>query len=228
LKILCVSDMIDPLVYSHNIKERFSDIDLILCAGDLPLDYLDFIISSLNKPLLFVFGNHHIGEMPHIKNAENSLFADQSDYQKYDWGANHIGSKIRIEENLIIAGLGGCMRYNRSPNQYSDFQMYMEIIKMLPSLFFHRVFHRRYVDILLTHAPPLGIHDKQDKCHRGFKAFLWFMKAFKPKYLIHGHIHLYDLSELRVTQWGETTVVNAYSHYILQYDKPGKEAGKNG
>ena len=224
MKILCVSDLIDPLVYSPNIKERFSDVDLILCAGDLPLDYLDFIVSSLNKPLLFVFGNHHISEMPYFKNTESPFPMNQYELQKYGWGASHIGSKIRTEENLIIAGLGGCMRYNRSPNQYSDFQMYMEIIKLLPGLFFHRVFHRRFVDILLTHAPPLGIHDKQDKCHRGFRAFLWFMKAFRPKYLIHGHIHLYDLSDVRITQWGETTVVNAYGHYILQYDK----AEKNG
>jgi Icc-related predicted phosphoesterase len=83
------------------------------------------------------------------------------------------------------------------------------------------------VDILLTHAPPRGIHDKQDKCHWGFKAFLWFMRAFKPKYLVHGHIHLYDLSDVRYTHWEETTVVNAYNHYVIDTDRPDAAAVLN-
>ena len=224
MKLLCISDLIDPLVYSPNIKERFSDIDLILCAGDLPLDYLDFIASSLNRPLLFVFGNHHIEKMPNAKNPGPDFSINHSESQIDNWGSNHIGSKIRMEESLIIMGLGGCMRYNRGPNQYSDFQMYLEIIRLLPVLLFHRIFHGRYVDILLTHAPPRSIHDRQDRCHQGFKAFLWFMKLFKPQYLIHGHVHLYDLSDIRITQYRKTTVVNAYSHCIIHCDK----APKNG
>jgi hypothetical protein len=49
------------------------------------------------------------------------------------------------------------------------------------------------------------------------------MKVFGPKYLVHGHIHLYDLSDVRVTQWERTTVVNAYSHHIIDFDKDVKE-----
>jgi Icc-related predicted phosphoesterase len=41
------------------------------------------------------------------------------------------------------------------------------------------------------------------------------MRVFKPKYLIHGHIHLYDLSDVRMTTYGDTQVLNAYSHYTL-------------
>ena len=37
MKILCVSDYVDPLIYNQNVKEAFPDIDLILCAGDLPM-----------------------------------------------------------------------------------------------------------------------------------------------------------------------------------------------
>ena len=130
-------------------------------------------------------------------------------------GAIHLGSKVKIEENFIIAGLGGSMRYNNGPNQFTDFQMFLEATKLIPRLLWNRIFHGRYVDILLTHSPPKGIHDKNDKCHWGFKAYLWFMKTFKPRYLVHGHIHLYDLADVRCTEWGNTTVINAYSHYVL-------------
>jgi uncharacterized protein len=201
MKILCVSDQIDPLVYSNSIKDRFADVDIILSAGDLPLDYLEFIVSSLDKPLFFVFGNHHNQEMA------NRAFEGR--------GCIYVGSKVHMEEGLIVAGLGGSMRYNLGANQYTEFQMYLEIIKLMPRLLINRLLHGRYLDILLTHAPPCGIHDKKDKCHQGFKAFLWFIRTFKPKYLVHGHIHLYDLSDQRSSRWMATNVVNAFSHYVI-------------
>jgi len=202
MKILCVSDHIDPLVYSNSIKNRFADVDMILSAGDLPLDYLDFIVTNLNKPLLFIFGNHHVEEM-----------AGDDDLESFS--STHLGSKVRKEAGFIVAGLGGSMRYNRGRNQFTEMQMYGEIVKLVPILLFNRIFHGRFLDILLTHAPPKGIHDKPDKCHQGFKAFLWFIKVFRPRYLVHGHIHLYDLSDVRCTRWLETEVINAYSHYVI-------------
>ncbi|GHU59751.1 metallophosphoesterase [Spirochaetia bacterium] len=216
MKILCVSDQIDPLVYSASIKERFSDIDMVLSAGDLPMDYLEYIVSTLNKPLLFVFGNHNLKEYGHYlkKNPYEDVFVEDKE-QHYSSGLTHIGSKVHREEGLIIAGLGGSLRYNRGENQYTNAQMKREIWKLIPALIFNRIFRGRYLDILLTHASPEGIHDKEDPCHRGFKAFLWFMRTFKPKYLIHGHIHLYDLSAVRTTNYQDTMVINAYSHYII-------------
>ncbi len=60
MKILGVADHIDPIVYSSAIRERFGDVDLVIGAGDLPMDYLDFICTTLGKPLVFVFGNHNL------------------------------------------------------------------------------------------------------------------------------------------------------------------------
>ena len=215
MKILCISDQIDPQIYSPRIKERFADVDVILSAGDLPLDYLDFIISSLNKPLFFVFGNHHIDELKHFRKQIHSHFYEYECNEYQGCGAIHIGSKVKNESNLIMAGLGGSMRYNNGINQFTDFQMFLEILKIVPKLLWNRLTHGRYLDILLTHAPPRGIHDKKDKCHLGFKPFLKFMKIFKPKYLVHGHIHLYDLADIRCTKWENTIVCNAYSHYVI-------------
>jgi Icc-related predicted phosphoesterase len=149
----------------------------------------------------------------------DAYFTDRGGGEYQGIGATHVGSNIKIEEGLIIAGLGGSMRYNRGENQFTEFQMYLEIFKLIPRLICNRLFRGRWVDILLTHAPPKGIHDKNDKCHWGFKSFLWFMKTFKPRYLVHGHIHLYDLSDIRQTRWEQTLVVNAYSHYIIDTEE---------
>ncbi|MDR1618359.1 MAG: metallophosphoesterase [Treponema sp.] len=219
MKILCVSDQIDPLVYTSTIRDRFGDVDLVLGAGDLPADYLDFIVSSLNRPLLFVFGNHHTEEMRYFTADRFADPAEIDDPRRY-FGAVHIGSRIRTEEGLIVAGLGGSMRYNRGPNQYTEFQMYLEILRLIPRLLFNRIFRGRYLDILLTHASPRGIHDREDRCHLGFGAFLWFMRAFRPRFLIHGHIHLYDLSATRATRYGDTLVINAYGHYVIDMEGP--------
>jgi len=217
LKILCISDIVDPLVYSPQIKERFTDVDLILSAGDLPMDYLDYIISSLNKPLYFVFGNHQTEELKHYRNLWNTPFVEYNN-EYLGCGAVHLGSRVKkTDKKLIIAGFGGCMQYNNGINQFSDFQMFIEIIKIIPRLLWNRIIHGRFIDLLLTHAPPKGIHDRKDRCHCGFKTFLWFMQTFKPLYLVHGHVHLYDLSDIRCTKWKNTTVVNAYSHYVLNF-----------
>ena len=215
MKILCVSDQIDPLIYTSSIKQRYADVDLILSAGDLPLDYLDFIISTLNKPLFFIFGNHHVEEYKLYATGSSSPYEIPSSGEIKTIGGTHLGTKVRHENGIIVAGLGGCMRYNKGENQFTEFQMKLEILKMLPALLFNRIIRGRYLDILLTHASPWGIHDKQDKCHWGFKCFLWFMRVFRPKYLVHGHIHLYDLSEVRTTKYCETVVINAYSHYLI-------------
>jgi Icc-related predicted phosphoesterase len=216
MKILCVSDQIDPLVYTSTIKERFGDVDLVLSAGDLPMDYLDFIVSSINTPLLFVFGNHNLEEYQFI--TKGPVYHDPGALNSHSYGATHLHGKVVREGKLLVAGLGGSMKYSKGENQFTEREMKWEMIKMIPSLLFNRIFKGRYLDILLTHASPRGIHDKADKCHLGFKCFLWFMRKFRPKYLIHGHIHLYDLSEVRATKYLDTMVINAYSHYLLEYE----------
>jgi Icc-related predicted phosphoesterase len=214
MKILCISDQIDPLVYTNTIKDRFGDVDVILSAGDLPMDYLDFIVSSLNKPLFFVFGNHNLDALPHYTN--NILHVSYQDEPRFEGsGAVYAGSRVVYQDGIIVAGLGGSMRYNRGENQFTEAQMIKEMLKLIPVLVFNRVFRGRFLDILLTHSSPRGIHDKKDRCHWGFKSFLWFMRTFKPKYLIHGHIHLYSLSDVRVTSYVETQVINAFSHYVI-------------
>ncbi len=217
MKILCVSDQIDPLVYSPRMRERFKDIDLVLSAGDLPPEYLGFITSMLNKDLLYVAGNHDLSELEAHGvarwNAEGTSAAGSAT------GAVDAGFRIKRAEGLIVLGLPGSMLYNGGSNQYSEFAMASRIALLVPRLLMNRLFRGRAVDLILTHAAPRGVHDKDDRCHRGFSCFLWLMRAFKPKWLVHGHIHLYDLGDVRVSDYGETKVINAFGHWILDTEE---------
>lgn len=214
MRILCVADEVDSLVHSIRVRERFGDVDLVLSAGDLPMDYLSYIVSSLNRPLLFVFGNHNLAELKYYRPAIEDRAPPTHDYH-HDSGATYVGFKVRRESGLIVAGLGGSMRYNSGPNQFTQAQMWRKALLLAPALLFNRLRFGRAVDVLLTHAPPAGIHDRPDLCHRGFDAFLWLMRTFKPRWLVHGHIHLYDSSEEKVSHYGETTVINAYGFHVI-------------
>ena len=117
---------------------------------------------------------------------------------------------------LLIAGCSGTSRYNNGLCQFTDRQMKFKLLKMVPKLIYNKLKYGRYLDIFMTHASPRHIHDHEDPCHLGFNCYNWFLERFKPTYLVHGHIHLYDLREERVGKYFDTTVVNAYAHYVIE------------
>ncbi len=232
MKILCVSDYVDPLIYNQNAKEAFSDIDLILCAGDLPMDYIDFIVSVFNKPTYFVFGNHDLKEY-HLYHRESRL-EGQHMTRNYEQsmnghGATYLGFKAFINENLritdpltgkssplLIAGTSGSIRYNNGLCQFTEAQMKRKLLKLVPKLIYNKLKYGRYLDIFMTHASPRHIHDHEDPCHLGFECYNWFLQRFKPTYMVHGHIHLYDLREERIGKYYDSIVVNAYAHHVIE------------
>lgn len=240
MKFLCVSDQIDPLIYSASIKERFSDIDAVLCAGDLPLDYVDFIVSSLNRPTFFIFGNHNLEDF-HLYHRQAHAFTSEGfnintagteeAFKGFGHGADYVGFKsIRVKnlpiENikagkktpLLITGASGSIRYNNGINQYTNAQMFLKLLALVPKLLMNKLLYGRYVDIFLTHATPRKIHDLEDSCHKGFDCYNWFIKKFKPAYLVHGHIHLYDSRAERVTEYEGTKVVNAFGYTLIELE----------
>ena len=112
------------------------------------------------------------------------------------------------------------MRYNANPYfQYTEREMARKVWGLVPSLLMNRIRYGRYLDILITHAPPYGIHDRQDRCHRGFRAFVSLMERFRPRYLIHGHVHVYHPHQTVETIFGDTTVINTYGYKLLEIDE---------
>ncbi|MGA2640126.1 MAG: metallophosphoesterase [Spirochaetia bacterium] len=219
MRLLCIADHVDPLIYSTGLKERYGKVDLVLSAGDLTLGYYDFIISSLNRPLYFVFGNHHLEHRRHYgKVADPFASVEESAPWQNSAGAVCLEGRVVRVHGLTIAGLGGSIWYNGGENQFTDFTMFITMLRLFPGLLWHRVVHGRFLDVLITHSPPYGINDLPDPCHTGFRIFLWFMRTFKPRYLVHGHVHLYDRNAAREARYGATTIVNAYDHAVIELE----------
>ena len=209
MKILSISDKIDDLIHSPAIVQRFGDVDLVLSCGDLPYHYLEYIVTVLAKPLYFVYGNH----------AQRQVLQWDGSIQTGPGGCVDLHRRVVNHNGLLIAGLEGSMRYRPGDHQYTEVQMRRMVRRMAVPLALNKLRYGRALDILITHAPPLGIHDGQDLCHRGFGAFLTFMDRYRPRYLMHGHTHLYRSDAQRVTQYKDTTVINTYGHQIIEIDE---------
>lgn len=219
MKLLCVADHVDPFIYSSGLKARFPDVDLVLSAGDLSLEYYDFIVSSLNRPLFFVFGNHHLEDSRGYR-GRTDPFAPDDRWRAQGVGAVHLHGRCVRAKGLLIAGLGGSIWYNGGDNQFTNFGMALVIARLVPSLLWNRLFRGRFLDVLVTHSPPYGVNDLPDPCHTGFRVLLWFLRAFRPRYLVHGHVHLYDRNAAREAHYAATTVVNAYDHAVIELEPP--------
>lgn len=206
MKILALSDEVLEQVYSPTVRDKFGDVDFVLGCGDLPFYYLEFLISALDVPLLYVLGNHDRG--PQYTADGRVLTSVQ--------GGHNIHGRVVEERGLLLAGLEGSMRYRpEAPLMYSEGEMRREVLRLLPRLWLNRMRYGRALDILVTHSPPLGIHDQEDIAHKGFEVFLPLLKFARPRYLLHGHIHVYRATP-QETQYEATKVVNVYPLRMLE------------
>jgi len=216
MRTLVVSDKVEAILYSGAIADNFGDVELVLSCGDLPFYYIEFIVSMLNRPTFYVFGNH--GSEVQYHSGKNESWQIASTPQ----GATDLHCKTAKAGPLLMAGLEGSMRYNNSSKtQYTDGEMWMNVFRLMPKLLYNRLRYGRWLDILVTHSPPFGIHDQPDRAHTGFRCFLPFMRWFKPRYLLHGHIHLYRNNTTTHTQYHETEVINIYPYRVLDLEPFG-------
>lgn len=199
MKILSVSDVLVPFIYSSQVRAKFSGVDFVIACGDLPYYYQEFILSMLDVPLFFVRGNH-------------DKLEEHSQVGKRSGPDGGVDMHLRTEEckGILLAGVEGCIRYRLGDFQYSQSEMWRHVWRLIPSLLKNRIQHGRYLDIFITHAPPRGIHDQDDLPHHGVDAFRWLIQTFQPAYHFHGHIHVYRPDAPVESLVGMTKVINTY------------------
>jgi len=210
IKVLAISDEVVSLLYSPKIKDLYGDVDLVVGCGDLPYYYLEYITTLLPADVLYVYGNH-----------DKTQFMSDGRQVNAAEGCVLLEDQIVERNGLLFAGLGGSMRYQpRAVNQYTEGDMRTRILKMTPQLLYNKAVHGRFLDVLVTHSPAFGIHDGPDLPHTGFKSLLWFMDTFKPRYMLHGHMHVYRPDQAIETRYNETTIINVYPRMDLEIEIP--------
>ena len=205
LKVLAVSDQEKPVIESPQLKERYGDTDVVLSCGDLPYTYLEYISTMLPAACLYVHGNHD----------RDQLLSDGR-FLTAPGGWKNVDGKTVIVHDWIIGGLEGSIRYRPYASyQYTETQMRRKVNLMVLHMMANRILYGRYIDILITHAPPYGIHDGKDVAHKGFEALLTFMQRYQPRYLLHGHQHRSNIDRWHTT-FEQTEVVNIYPYRSLE------------
>jgi len=209
-RILAIADEVDEALYTDKLTELRPD--LVLSAGDLPFDYLEYIVSRLDVPLVYVPGNHD-AELRTSDPIWTPAGADAP--ERGPLGCVNADGRVVVAAGLRIAGLGGSMRYRRGPNQYTAAEMRWRALSLSVRVKLNPFRAARTVDVLLTHAPPLGWGSNDDLAHRGFAAFLPLVKDLAPKVLVHGHLHPYGRGTPE-RFLGPTQVVNAVPLRLIE------------
>ncbi|MDO5401326.1 MAG: metallophosphoesterase family protein [Eubacteriales bacterium] len=195
MKILTVSDEICAALYDYYVPGRLKEYDLIISCGDLNPKYLSFLVTMARCPVIYIHGNH------------------DGRYEKTPpEGCDCIDEELVVFNGVRILGLGGCRKYRPGPHQYTEEEMKKRIARLRRSI-------RRLggVDIIVTHAPPAGLGDADDPAHWGFQCLVDLVDELKPKYLVHGHVHMaYGHNIPREIPYKDTTVVNACERYTIE------------
>lgn len=193
MRILAVSDIEAKYFYDFYSPGKLKGFDLIIGCGDVPMEYLEFLVTMADCPLVYVHGNH-----------------DEC-FKREPEGCICIDDRLFEFQGVRIVGLGGSYRYRDGKYMYSEKQMAARIRRLWLSITRHKGF-----DILVTHAPARHLNDFDTLPHRGFECFNALLEKYRPKLFLHGHIHRnYGVSIPQRTEHGDTTVVNTFEYAII-------------
>jgi hypothetical protein len=209
-RILAIADEVDEGLYTDKLTKLHPD--LVLSAGDLPFDYLEYVVSRLDVPLVYVPGNHD-AELRSSDPTWTPLGADAP--ERGPLGCVNADGRVVVAAGLRIAGLGGSMRYRRGPNQYTDAEMRWRALSLEVRIRLNPARKARKLDVLLTHAPPVGWGPSDDLAHRGFNAFTKLVNDLNPRLMVHGHVHPYGRAP-QERRLGATQVINAVPLRLIE------------
>ena len=162
MKILTLADVESKALWEYLDRDYLRSIDLILAAGDLKPDYLEFLSMYSPAEILHVYGNH-----------------DRTHGKRSPGGCVCVEDMIYNYKGIRVLGLGGSIRYKPGPDQYTEQEMERRIKKLRRQLKKNGGF-----DILLTHSPARGLGDAEDPTHVGFECLKKLLKAESKQCLL--------------------------------------------
>ena len=159
MRVLALADKRPPL--DPALMAEQMGVDAVICLGDLDRAWIEPLATLRGIPRIGVHGNH---DEPGLLNEVDVL-----DLQ---------GKRTSLC-GKTFAGFEGCVRYGAGgPYHYTQREA-SKLARRLPA-----------AEILITHCPPRGINDDpDDPAHVGFDGLLDWVRAHRPRHLLHGHTH---------------------------------------
>ena len=208
VRVLVIADEEAPNLRAQTLRDLAPQ--LVLAAGDLPWHYVEYVASGVDAPVVFVPGNHDPAVVRSRRSRNGTYTSDGLPCDgPRPHGATNADQTVVEAAGLRIAGLGGCVRYKPGPHQYTQRQYDGRAKRLL-----RQAKRGGPVDILLTHAPPLGLGDGDDRPHEGIQALHTVIERLEPTWHLHGHVHPYGQA-MPDRQVGPTTIRNVIPWTVL-------------
>ena len=189
MKILVISDKESEMLTKFYHQNNLDEVDFILSVGDLPHAYLESVKTNLNKPLLYINGNHDL-------------------YKTKLFDKNFIEWKCAEICGVKIVGIG-CKK--REEKMLTEAEMSEKLNKLYKKL------KNKKIDIVISHYPAAGIGDGDDATHKGYQSIKEFVEKIKPTYFVYGHNHLNYNRTSRMIEMDNIKYLNAYEKFILDF-----------
>jgi hypothetical protein len=202
IRLLVVSDSMDPTLLERRNRQALGPIDLIVGCGDLDCNDLSFIADGFDAPLVYVFGNHDAPE----RWASSTGFCPEPIHS----------TAVRHLLGLAVAGLSWPGGRGKEATR-SERTAWNQALSLAA-----RRLGKTDPLIVISHGAPLGAGDMPDGTyHRGFRGYRWLMDRLAPPLWLHGHTPLAVRSDWRL-QVGRTTLVNATGAVVIGLLPPGQ------
>jgi hypothetical protein len=200
IRILAISDVLEPTLTDRRNREAIRPVDLILGCGDLDFDDLAFVTDAFDGPLVYVRGNHDSGA-----SWERSAGRCPSPMPS---------AFVVRRAGLRIGGVGWPGAPRRGSAR-SEFHAWRQSVTLAT-----RLLHPPEPIIVISHAPPLGAGDvPSDPYHRGFRGYAWLMRHTRPRLWLHGHTPLASARDWHV-RVDSTDVVNVTGAVVMELLPP--------
>lgn len=202
MKVLCISDRVEQVLHGPELNSYAKGVEAVISCGDLPFDYLEYIITFLGAPVYYVLGNHD----------------PAPDSKEYPQGCVPLDGRIVEIGGVPFAGLSGSRLYSGGPNQYTEGQMRRRARTLSARILWRKLAGRPGPRVFVAHSPPFGLGDREDRAHVGFESFVGLIDRHHPDLWLHGHVHLYgpDQEKQRLTIRNETRILNVFGHRIVE------------
>lgn len=207
MRLLTVSDEIVQRLHSPALRSTVGSIDGLISCGDLPASYLEYLVSLLNVPALYVHGNHDAPEL-----------REDGSRHLHPQGCTPLDGRVERLGGLLVAGVDGVLRYRDGAFQYTERAWRWRLLLLSMRVLWAQQRFNQRLDVLVTHTPPAGLHDGPG-AHRGPMALRRFVERFQPRYVIHGHVHLnYGYGDQRPLHHGASQIINTCGFLLLDIE----------
>ncbi|HSK68799.1 MAG TPA: metallophosphoesterase family protein [Candidatus Limnocylindria bacterium] len=198
LRVLAVADEESRFIWDYFDRSAFRGVDVIVSCGDLKPAYLTFLTTMVAAPLLYVHGNH-----------------DAAMLRTPPEGCDNLEEKMHVVKGVRFLGFGGCNARSPKPLHYTDEEVARQVSRRMQEISRHGGF-----DVLVTHAPALGLGDGDDPFHQGFRAYRTLLDLFRPAFHFHGHQHPTYGKAKRAIEYNGTMVHNAFGYSVMDLEIP--------